>query len=59
MRQFLLAAMIAASAVCSAQTFETRYERSVHDIMQDVQKRFGVKFKYNVDTVGMIGENSS
>jgi hypothetical protein len=44
--------MIAASAVCSAQTFETRYERSVHDIMQDVQKRFGVKFKYNVDTVG-------
>ncbi|MBQ3896376.1 MAG: hypothetical protein II734_04640 [Paludibacteraceae bacterium] len=52
MRRFLLAAMIAASAVCTAQTFETRYERSVHDIMQDVQKRFGVKFKYNVDTVG-------
>ena len=35
-----------------AQTFETQYERSVHDLMQDVGRRFGVKFKYNVDTVG-------
>ena len=35
-----------------AQTFETQYERSVHDLMQDVAKRFGVKFKYNVDTAG-------
>lgn len=37
-----------------AQTFETRYERSVHDLMTDVQQRFGVKFKFDgkVDTVG-------
>ena len=37
-----------------AQTYETRFERSVHDLMQDVGKRFGVKFKFdkNVDTVG-------
>ncbi len=37
-----------------AQTFETRYERPVHDLMDDVAKRFGVKFKFdgNVDTVG-------
>ena len=37
-----------------AQTFETRYERSVSDLMKDVAKRFGVKFKFdaNVDTVG-------
>ena len=36
------------------QTFETRYERSVSDLMKDVAKRFGVKFKFdsNVDTVG-------
>ena len=42
------------STLVSAQTFETRYERSVHDLMQDVGKRFGVKFKFdsNVDTVG-------
>ena len=37
-----------------AQTFETRYERPVSDLMQDVARRFGVKFKFdaNVDTVG-------
>ncbi len=40
--------------VTSAQTFETRYERSVTELMKDVSKRFGVKFKFdsNVDTVG-------
>ena len=38
----------------SAQTFETQYERPVSDLMRDVAKRFGVKFKFdgNVDTVG-------
>ena len=38
----------------NAQTFETRYERPVSDLMKDVAKRFGVKFKFdaNVDTVG-------
>ena len=37
-----------------AQTFETRYERPVHDLMNNVAKRFGVRFKFdsNVDTVG-------
>ena len=37
-----------------AQTFETRFERPVHDLMGDVARRFGVRFKFdsNVDTVG-------
>ena len=37
-----------------AQTYETRFERSVTDLMNDVSKRFGVKFKFdkNVDTIG-------
>ena len=45
---------MAVSSVAMAQTLETRYERPVHDLMQDVSKRFGVKFKFdgNVDTVG-------
>lgn len=36
-----------------AQTFETRYARPVHDVMQDVSQRFGIKLKFdaNVDTV--------
>ena len=54
MRKFLLLVVVACSSVLNAQTFETRYERSVSDLMQDVGKRFGVKFKFdsNVDTVG-------
>jgi hypothetical protein len=54
MKKILLLLCALLPAVAGAQTFETRYERSVHDIMQDVGKRFGVKFKFdgNVDTVG-------
>lgn len=29
------------------------YTRSLHDVMKDVAKRFGVRFKYNVDTLGL------
>ena len=55
MRKLIVAVLLTASSVSSmAQTFETRYERPVHDLMDDVAKRFGVKFKFdgNVDTVG-------
>ena len=54
MRKYLLLLVVASVSVLHAQTFETRYERSVTDLMQDVGKRFGVKFKFdaNVDTVG-------
>ena len=53
-KMFLAAALMAVASVATAQTFETRYERPVHDLMQDVAKRFGVRFKFdsNVDTVG-------
>ena len=45
--------MLAATTTAGmGQTYETQFERPVSDLMQDVQKRFGVKFKYNVDTVG-------
>ena len=54
MRKFLLLLMVACTSVLNAQTFETRYERSVNELMNDVGKRFGVKFKFdaNVDTIG-------
>ncbi len=32
--------------------FEGQYIRTVSDLMGDVAKRFGVRFKYNVDTTG-------
>ena len=39
----------------NAQTYGTQYRRPVNDVMQDVAKRFGVRFKFdgNVDTVGV------
>jgi len=39
----------------NAQTYGTQYCRPVNDVMQDVAKRFGVRFKFdgNVDTVGV------
>lgn len=54
MRNYLFAVLLAASSVATAQTFENHYERPVHDLMQDVAQRFGVRFKFdgNVDTIG-------
>ncbi|MBO6187029.1 MAG: hypothetical protein J6O23_00830 [Prevotella sp.] len=54
MRKLLIAALAVLSTTAMAQTFETRFERPVHDLMGDVARRFGVRFKFdsNVDTVG-------
>ena len=54
MKKILVLLCTILPTVVGAQTFETRYERSVHDLMNDVARRFGVKFKFdsNVDTVG-------
>ncbi|MBQ7419215.1 MAG: hypothetical protein IJV17_00580 [Prevotella sp.] len=39
----------------SAQTYENQFRRPVSDVMQDVAKRFNVRFKFdaNVDTAGV------
>lgn len=52
MRKTFFTLLIMVAVVSSAQTFETNFERSVSDLMSDVQKQFGVHFKYNVDTTG-------
>ncbi len=54
-KRLLTAAILVATAMAAtAQSYETRYERPVHDVMNDVARRFGVRFKFdgNVDTVG-------
>ena len=52
MKKILLSLLTAVAIQATAQTYENRYERSVSDLMADVSQRFGVRFKYNVDTVG-------
>lgn len=53
MKKQIIAIFMALFAIgATAQTFETQYSRSVSDLMTDVSQRFGVRFKYNVDTIG-------
>ena len=40
--------LTATTTVGMSQKYETRFERSVTDLMNDVAKRFGVKFKFRV-----------
>ena len=37
----------------SAQSYETQFTRSLSDVFEDVQKQFGIRLKYNVDTTGL------
>ena len=66
MKQNIMMALIAASMSLSASaqnngkqpeavaqnSYQGHFTRSLHDVMQDVSQRWGVRFKYNVDTIG-------
>ena len=53
---FCLTMMVGMLLEAPAQTYETQYRRPVNDVMQDVAKRFGVKFRFDsdVDTAGVM-----
>lgn len=53
---FCLTMMVGMLLESPAQTYETQYRRPVNDVMQDVAKRFGVKFRFDsdVDTAGVM-----
>ena len=36
-----------------AQTYSSKYEKPLSTVMNGLEKRFKVKFKYNVDTTGL------
>ena len=36
-----------------AQSYENGFTRSLHDVMADVQTRFGIRLKYDMDTTGL------
>jgi len=48
----IVAAMLMPLAA-AAQSYENHYERSFSDVMNELQKTYKVKFKYNVDTAGL------
>lgn len=41
------------SITITAQTYEDGFERSLSDVLNDVQRRFGLRLKYDVDTTGL------
>ena len=49
----LLLLFVFLPAVGMAQTFENQFTRSLHDVMADVQSRFGIRLKYDMDTTGL------
>ena len=53
MRKKILFALSFLAIGASAQTFETQFTRSLSDVLQDIEKRFSIRLKYNVDTTGL------
>lgn len=53
MRKKILFALSFLALGASAQTFETQFTRSLSDVLQDIEKRFNIRLKYNVDTTGL------
>ena len=53
MRKNLLYALLLMTIAASAQSYETQFTRSLHDVMDDVQSRFGIRLKYDMDTTGL------
>ena len=55
MKKILLLGVCMLCLTVNAQkpTFENHYTRSFSDVMSNISSRFGVRFKYNVDTTGL------
>lgn len=53
MRKKILFALSFLAIGASAQTFETQFTRSLSEVLQDIEKRFSIRLKYNVDTTGL------
>lgn len=52
-RLFTLSFLLVLAHFGFSQSYETQFRRPLHDLMEDVEHRFGVRFKYNVDTTGL------
>ncbi|MBO4606754.1 MAG: acetylxylan esterase [Prevotella sp.] len=53
MRKLITTLLLSVAVFSTAQTFEDHYTRSLSDVMGDVQKRFGIRLKYDMDTTGL------
>ena len=56
MKRILFTMLLAASLSAEAQTqrYETEFARPLNEVLTDIQNRFGVRLKYDIDTVGKV-----
>ena len=56
MKRILFSLLLAASlsAEAQTQTYETEFARPLNEVLADIQNRFGIRLKYDIDTVGKI-----
>ena len=56
MKRILFSLLLAASlsAEAQTQTYETEFARPLNEVLTDIQNRFGIRLKYDIDTVGKI-----
>ena len=53
MRKIIATLLLSVAASATAQNFENQFTRSLSDVMGDVQRRFGIRLKYDMDTTGI------
>ena len=53
MRKKILIVISMFALGASAQSFETKFARPLGDVLGDIEKRFSIRLKYNVDTTGL------
>lgn len=53
MKKIIIPALLLLCHTANGQTYETKFERPLGDVLNDVSKRFGVRLKYDVDTTGL------
>lgn len=54
MKHLILPVFLSVSLGTGAQTYETAFARPLRDVLTDIQHRFGVRLKYEIDTVGKV-----
>lgn len=53
MKKIIIPALLFLCHTAMGQTYETKFERPLGDVLNDVSKRFGIRLKYDVDTTGL------
>ena len=52
-RDIIITVLLTTALSAAAQTFENKFTRSLSDVMGDVERRFGIRLKYDMDTTGL------